>query len=102
MFRTLLTTSTMACLLTFGIPAGSAAMSGDDQNPVKKVGKAVKEAGEATVKGTKKVVKGAGEVTEEAAEKTVKGTKNVGKRVEGAVTPDLKSASCRDGTVRTG
>lgn len=102
MFRTILTSSTIACFLMFGIPAGSAARPGDAQNPVKAVGKATKDVAKATVKGTKKVAKKAGAVTEEAAEKTVRGTKNVGKRVEGAVTPDLKSASCRDGTVQTG
>ena len=46
--------------------------------------------------------KKAGEVTEDAAQKTAKETKNVGKTVEGAVTPDLKSVRCKDGTVQTG
>jgi len=80
MFRTLITSSTIACFLMFGIPAGNAARASDAQNPFSQIGKATKDVAKATVKGTK----------------------NVGKRVEGAVVPDLKSASCRDGTVQTG
>jgi hypothetical protein len=102
MFRTLLTTSAIACVLTFGIPTGSVALAGDGQNPFSKIGKATKDVGKGVVKGTEKVAKETGKVIEEGAEKTVAGTKKAGKRVEGAVTPGLKSASCRDGTVRTG
>jgi hypothetical protein len=50
------------------------------------------------VKGVKK----AGDLTEDAAQKTAKETKNVGKTVEGAVTPNRKSVRCKDGTVQTG
>jgi len=102
MFRTLLTTSAIACVLTLGIPTGSTALSGDAQNPVSKIGKATKDAGKATVKGTTKVVKKAGDVTEDVAQKTATETKNAGKRVEGAVRPDRTSTRCQDNTVQTG
>jgi hypothetical protein len=36
--------------LTLGIPTGAAALTSGAQNPVKKVGKATKEAGKATAK----------------------------------------------------
>ena len=97
MFRTLLTTSAIACALTLGFPSGSAA-----QNPVSSVGKAAKDAGKATVQGTKGAVKTAGDVTQDAAKKTVETTKNAGKAAEGAVTPGKTSATCKDGTVQTG
>ena len=102
MMRTIVTTSALACALALGMPSGAAASSTTDQNPVSAVGHAAKDAGKAIAKGTKGVVKAAGEVTEDAAQKTVKETKNVGKRVEGAVSPNLVSAKCRDGKVRTG
>jgi hypothetical protein len=57
MFRTLLTASAIAGVLTLGIPTGTTAMTSGAQNPVKKVGKATKEAGKATAKGTKEAVK---------------------------------------------
>ena len=98
MFRKLLTASTIACVMALGVPTGSAALAGDAQNPLHKVGKVTKDAGKGAVKGVKK----AGEVTEDAAQKTAKETKNVGKTVEGAVTPDRKSVRCKDGTVQTG
>jgi len=98
MFRNLLTASTIACVLALGVPVGSAAA----QNPLHKVGKVTKDAGKGAVKGTTKAVKKAGDVTEDAAQKTAKETKNVGKTVEGAVTPDVKSVRCKDGTVQTG
>jgi hypothetical protein len=102
MFRSFLTASTIACVMALGIPTGSAALTVDAQSPLSKVGKATKDAGKATVKGTKKAAKKAGDVTEDVAQKTATETKNVGKRVEGAVTPDLKSVRCKDGTVQTG
>ena len=102
MFRNLLTASTIACVLALGVPTGSAALTGDAQNPLHKVGKVTKDVGKGVVKGTKEAAKKAGEVTEDAAQKTAKETKNVGKTVEGAVTPDLKSVRCKDGTVQTG
>ena len=102
MFRTLLTTSAIACVLTLGIPTGSSALSGDAQNPISKVGKATKDAGKGAVKGTTHVAKKVGDVTEDAAQKTATETKNAGKRVEGAVTPDRMSTRCQDGTVQTG
>jgi hypothetical protein len=102
MMRTIVTTSALACALAFGTPGSAAALSASDQNPVGAIGHAVKDAGKAIAKGTKGVVKGAGEVTEDAAQKTAKETKNLGKRVEGAVNPNLVSAKCRDGKVRTG
>ena len=101
MLKKFLTASTIACVLAFGIPAGSAAMTGDAQNPLKKVGKVTKDAGKGAVKGTKEVAKKTADVTEDVAQKTAKETKNVGKTVEGAVTPDLKSVRCRDNTVQT-
>src|SRR6267142_5133057 len=101
MFRTLLTTSAIACVLALGIPTGSAALSGDAQNPVSKVGKTTKDAGKATVKGTKHAAEKAGDVTEDAAKKTAGETKNAGKTVQGAVTPNLTSTRCKDGTVQT-
>jgi hypothetical protein len=102
MMRSVVATSALACVLALGMPSSTVALTASDQNPVNSIGKAVKDAGKATVKGTKGVVKKAGEVTEDAVEKTAKETKNVGKRVEGAVSPDLVSAKCRDGKVRTG
>lgn len=102
MMRTIVTTSALACALAFGMPSSTAALSTNDQNPVSAIGHAAKDAGKAVVKGTKGVVKGAGEVTEDVAHKTAKETKNLGKRVEGAVNPNLVSAHCRDGKVRTG
>jgi hypothetical protein len=102
MFRTLLTTSAIACVLALGIPTGSAALSGDAQNPVSKVGKATKDAGKAAVKGTTHAVEKAGDVTEDAGKKTAAETKNAGKTVQGAVTPNLTSTRCKDGTVQTG
>jgi hypothetical protein len=99
MFRTLLAASTIACMLGLGVPAGSAASAGDPQ--LSKIGKATKEAGKDIAKGTKKVAKETGEVTEKAAKKTAKGAKNVGKTVEGAVTPGKRSVKCKDGTVQT-
>src|SRR5262245_30304528 len=89
MLRTFLIGSTIAGLMTLGIPTVSA--SGDPQNPISSSGKATKDAGKAVAKGTKGV-----------AEKTVTETKNVGKRIEGAVDSDKVSARCRDGTVQTG
>jgi hypothetical protein len=99
MIRTLLTATTIACVLALGVPTGSAASTGDPQ--LSKIGKATKEAGKDVAKGTKDVAKKAGEVTEDAAQKTAKETKNVGKTVEGAVTPGMKSVRCKDGTVQT-
>ena len=97
MYRTLLTSSTIACFLALGIPTGSAA-----QNPVSAVGKATKDTGKAVVKGTKGVAKKTGEATQEATKKAATETKNAGKTAQGAVTPGLTSASCKDGTVQTG
>jgi len=102
MFRTLLTASAIAGVLTLGIPTGAAALTNGAQNPVKKVGKATKEAGKATAKGTKEAVKTTGEVTSDAAKKTATETKNAGKTVEGAARPDAVSARCKDGKVHTG
>jgi hypothetical protein len=102
MFRTLLTTSAIACVLALAIPTGSATLSGDAQNPVSKVGKATKDAGKAVVKGTTNAAEKAGDVTEDAAKKTAAETKNVGKTVQGAVTPNLTSTRCKDNTVQTG
>jgi hypothetical protein len=102
MLRTLLTTSAIACVLALGIPTGTAALSGEAQNPVSKVGKATKEAGKDVVKGTTDVAKKAGDVTEDAAKKTATETKNAGKTVQGAVTPGQTSARCKDNTVQTG
>src|SRR5262245_24355923 len=102
MMRTIVTTSALAWALALGMPSSTAALNPNDQNPVSAIGKAAKDVGKATVKGTKGVVKAAGEVTEDAAQKTAKETKNLGKRVEGAANPNLVSAKCRDGRVRTG
>ena len=99
MFRTLLTTSAIACVLTLGIPTGSTALGGDAQS---KIGKATKDAGKGVVKGTTRVVKKAGDVTEDVAQKTATETKNAGKRDEGAVRSDRTSTRCQDGTVQTG
>ena len=102
MFRSLLTTSAIACALAFGVASTGGALTSDGQSPISKVGKAATDAGKATVKGTKAVAKKAGDVTEDAAKKTVTETKNAGKTVTGAVTPKLASARCKDGTVQTG
>jgi hypothetical protein len=102
MFRTLLTTSAIACALAFGLPTGSAALSGDAQSPVSTIGKAAKDAGKGAAKGTKESAKKAGDVTEDAARKTATETKNVGKTVQGAATPGLTSTRCKDGTVQSG
>src|SRR4051812_6793174 len=102
MFRTFLTTSAIACVLTLGIPSGSAALSGGAQNPVSKIGKATKDAAEGAVKGTKHAAKKAGDVTEDAGKKTATETKNAGKTVKGAATPNLMSTRCTDDTVQTG
>ena len=102
MIRTVITTSALALALAFGVPCSTAALNAGDQNPVSAIGKAAKDAGKATVKGTKGVVKKAGDVTEDAAKRTATETKNTGKRIEGAARTDRVSASCRDGSVRTG
>ena len=102
MFRTLLTTSTIACALAFGVPTGSYARTNDAQNPFTAVGKATKEAGKATAEGAEKVGEKTADVTKDTAKKTAKGTKDVGKTVEGAVTPNKVSATCMDGRVHTG
>jgi hypothetical protein len=102
MMRTIVTTSALAWALALGMPSSATALSTNDQNPVSAVGHAAKDAGKAIAKGTKGVVKAAGEVTEDAAQKTAKETKNVGKRVKAGVNPNLVSAKCRDGKVRTG
>ena len=100
MSRMFLTVSTIVCVLALGIPTGTAGLTGDGQ--LSKIGKATKEAGKDVAKGTKEGAKKAGDVSEDAAKKTAKETKNVGKTVEGAVTPDVKSVRCKDGTVQTG
>src|SRR5262245_42971918 len=98
MFRTLLTASTIACVMALGIPTGSAALTSEAQNPLSTIGKATKEVGEKAVKGAKKV----GDVTTDAAKKSATETKNVGKTVKAAATENLTSARCKDGTVQTG
>jgi hypothetical protein len=90
MFRNFLTASTVACVLSLGIPTGGVALAGPGQNPVSSVGKATKDVGKATAKGTKEAVKTTGEVTKDA-----------GQTVKGAVT-DKVSAKCNDKTVQTG
>jgi len=97
MFRALLTASTIACVLTLGIPASAA--HGDPQ--LSKIGKATKDTGKTVAKGTKDVAKKTTDVTQDAAQKTAKETKNAGKTVEGAATPGKKSVRCKDGTVQT-
>src|SRR5262245_9049382 len=99
MFRNFLTASTVACVLSLGIPTD--ALAGPGQNPVSDVGKATKDVGKAAAKGTKDAVKTTGEVTKDAAEKTATETKNAGQTVKGAVTNKV-SAKCNDKTVQTG
>jgi hypothetical protein len=102
MFRTLLTTSAIACMLSFGVPTGSSALAGAAQNPISKVGKATTDVAKGTAKGATKVAKKTGDVTQDAAKKTATHTKNAGKTVQGAVTPGVGSTMCKDGTVQTG
>jgi len=102
MLRTLLTASTITCMLAFGIPSDSAALTGAAQSSISKVGTATKDLGKDVAKGTTEVAKKTGEVTQDAAKKTVTHTKNAGKTVQGAVTPGVGSTRCKDGTVQTG
>ena len=99
MFRTLLTTSAIACALSFGIPAGNASLS--EAGQFGHIGKATKDVGSDVAKGTTDVAKKTGEVTKDAAKKTATETKNVGKTAEGAVTPGVGATRCKDGTVHT-
>ena len=58
---------------------------------VKKAGKETKKAGE-----------NAGDAAKDAGKATGKATKKTAKKVKHAVTPDMTTATCKDGTVQKG
>src|SRR2546430_8413894 len=114
MFRNLLRSTTVACVLAFGIPAGTFAQQTTDANQdAKKAGKeakqagkdageASKDAGKATAKVTKKAAKKTGQVTGDAAKETATGTKKAAKTAKRKLTPNTTRATCKDGTIQTG
>jgi len=113
MFRNVLTLTAITCALTFGVPnltfaqqttpKEDAEKAGDHAKEAgKHAGEAAKDAGKATGKATKKAAKKTGQVAEDAAKETAAGTKKAAKKVQGALTPDTTTATCKDGTVQNG
>jgi hypothetical protein len=91
MLRKVLTGTAIACVLTFGLPSGTAAQGTDAKDDAKKAGREAKEAG-----------KHAGEAAKDAAKATGKATKKAAKTVKKKVTPSDTTATCKDGTVQKG
>lgn len=100
--------SAIACVFAFGIATAAFAQT-TTTDEAKKAGQeskeAAKAAGEAGEHAGKAAAKGAektGQVAKDAAKETATGTKKAAKSVKKTVTPDTTSATCKDGTVRTG
>ncbi len=115
MFRTLLIGTAVASVMVmvFGMSAGTFAQQTDATQDAKKAGteakdaakdtgEAAKDAGKATGKATKSAAKKTGQVTKDAAKETATGTEKAAKAAKKKLTPDTTTATCKDGTVRTG
>jgi hypothetical protein len=113
MFRSVMTMTAIACVLTFGVPRTTLAQDTGAKDDAKKagqetkdagkdVGDAAKDAGKATAKGTKKVAKKTAQVTTDAAKETANGTKKAARKVKKKLTPDTTTSRCQDGTVQSG
>jgi hypothetical protein len=113
MFRTLIGTA-VASVLVFGMSAGTFAQQTTDakqdakkagaeaKDAAKDTGEAAKDAGKATGKATKSAAKKTGQVAKDAAKETATGATKAAKTAKEKLTPDTTSATCKDGTVRTG
>jgi hypothetical protein len=113
MFRNVLTTAAIACVMAFGVPRATFAQDTGAKDDAKRagqetkdagndVGNAAKDAGKATAKGTKKVAKKTAQVTRDAANETATGTKRAARKVRKKLTPDTTTSRCQDGTVHQG
>jgi biopolymer transport protein ExbB/TolQ len=114
MLKKLLVSSVIAGVMAFGIPTAPvfAQQTTAEQDAkkakeeAKKAGKeagaATKDAAKATGKTVKKGAKKTGQVTKDAAKETATGTKKAAQKTKDAVTPDMTSARCKDGTTQTG
>src|SRR6185295_8559175 len=108
MFRKLLIGTAIAGVMAFGIPTGTSAQESAGQH-MKKAGKQAKKAGKATGEAAKEAGKATGEaakktgqVASDAAKETGTGTKKAAKKVKHKMTPNTTSATCNDGTVKSG
>ena len=84
-----------ALVAAMGMAAPVGAFAQDPQTTpkqdVKKAGKETKKAGE-----------NAGSAAKDAGKATAKATKKTAKKVKHAVTPNMTTATCKDGTVQKG
>ena len=104
MLRQLLMSSAIAGVLAFGIPTATtfAQQTTDARQDAKKAGKEAKKAGQEAGNATKDAAKATAKGTKHAANATGKKTKHVAKKVKHKLTPNTTSATCKDGTTRTG
>jgi hypothetical protein len=84
-----------AAALTLAAPIGSLAQ---DTQPPTTAKQDAKKAG----KETKKAGQDAGDAAKHAGKATAKATKKVAKKTKNAVTPNMTTATCKDGTVQKG
>jgi hypothetical protein len=96
MFKRFCAGTAIAAFLAFGAPTGSFAQ---DQ-PTTNTG--AKEHAKRAGKKTKKAGEDAGSAAKEAGKATAKATKKTAKTVKQKVTPDMTTATCKDGTVQSG
>ncbi|HZR23402.1 MAG TPA: hypothetical protein VFA59_07445 [Vicinamibacterales bacterium] len=92
MLKRLCVGTAIAAFLSFGAP--SLTFAQDQTTPKQDVKKAGKE--------TKKAGQDAGDAAKDAGKATAKATKKTAKSVKHKVTPNMTSATCKDGTVQRG
>jgi hypothetical protein len=93
MLKRWLVGSALAAALAMSAPVGTFAQDAQTtpKQDIKKAGKKTKDAG-----------KDAGEAAKDAGKATGKQTKKTAKKVKNAVTPNMTTATCKDGTVQKG
>jgi len=94
MLKRWLVGTALAAALGIGAPTISFAQDTAQTTPkqdIKKAGKKTKDAG-----------KDAGDAAKDAGKATGKQTKKTAKKVKHAVTPNMTTATCKDGTVQKG
>ena len=93
MLKKWLAGAAIATALTMAAPAGAFAQDAQTapKHDAKKAGKETKKAGE-----------DAGSAAKAAGKATSKTTKKTAKKVKHAATPNMTTASCKDGTVQKG
>lgn len=87
-----------ALVAAMGMAAPVATFAQDTQQPQSTPKQDIKKAG----KETKKAGEDAGQATKDAAKATGKTTKKTAKKAKNAVTPNMTTATCKDGTVQKG